>query len=68
MKILKNLKALKEQIELDFSRKTCNAYKKLSGWFSERTKNIILDLKNFSRLDEMVVNNIDLKKEIDTTL
>ena len=35
---------------------------------TERTKNIILDLKNFSRLEEAVINNVDLPKEIDTTL
>ena len=35
---------------------------------TERTKNIILDLKNFSRLEEAVINSVDLPREIDTTL
>ena len=35
---------------------------------TERTKNIIADLKNFSRMEEMVLNSVDLEKEIDTTL
>ena len=34
----------------------------------ERTKNIILDLKNFSRMDEMVFSECNIPKEIDTTL
>ena len=32
------------------------------------TKNIILDLKNFSRMEEMVLTQFDIPKEIDTTL
>lgn len=64
----KELKELKEQIELDFIKEDLPMLIKSCQDGSERTKNIILDLKNFSRLDEMVVNNIDLKKEIDTTL
>lgn len=64
----KELNALKEQIELDFLKEDLPMLIKSCQDGSERTKNIILDLKNFSRLDEMVVNNIDLKKEIDTTL
>lgn len=35
---------------------------------TERTKNIILDLKNFSRLEEIALTDVDLPKEIDTTL
>lgn len=64
----KQLKDLKEQIELDFIQEDLPMLIKSCQEGTERTKNIILDLKNFSRLDEMVVNNIDLVKEIDTTL
>ncbi len=35
---------------------------------TERTKNIILDLKNFSRLEEIALTDVDLPKEIETTL
>lgn len=35
---------------------------------TERTKNIILDLKDFSRLEEVSLTDVDLPKEIDTTL
>lgn len=62
------LKELKEKIELDFLKEDLPQLIKSCHEGTERTKNIILDLKNFSRLDEQVVNNIDLPKEIDTTL
>ena len=35
---------------------------------TERTKNIILNLKNFSRMEESAITNVDLPKEIDSTL
>lgn len=62
------LKDLKDKIELDFIKEDLPMLIKSCYEGTERTKNIILDLKNFSRLDEMVVNNIDLPKEIETTL
>lgn len=64
----KELKTLKNKIELDFIKEDLPMLVKSCQEGTERTKNIVLDLKNFSRLDEMVINNIDLKKEIDTTL
>ncbi|MDD3594363.1 MAG: ATP-binding protein [Candidatus Gastranaerophilales bacterium] len=33
-----------------------------------RTKNIVSDLKNFSRAEEMIINEIDINKELNTTL
>lgn len=62
------LKDLKENIELNFIIEDLPQLIKSCQEGTERTKNIILDLKNFSRLDEQIINNIDLKKEIDTTL
>lgn len=64
----KQIKELKEQVELDFITEDLPMLINSCHEGTERTKNIILDLKNFSRLDEMVVNNINLPKEIDTTL
>lgn len=64
----KELKDFKEKIELDFIKEDLPMLIKSCKEGTERTKNIILDLKNFSRLDEIVVNSIDLPKEIDTTL
>ncbi len=62
------LKELKEKVELDFIKEDLPMLIKSCQEGTERTKNIILDLKNFSRLDEMVVSDINLPKEIDTTL
>jgi len=62
------LKNLKDKIELDFLKEDLPMLIKSCQEGTERTKNIILDLKNFSRLDERVLNNINLEKEIDTTL
>lgn len=64
----KQISKLKEQIELDFLKEDLPALIKSCQDGTERTKNIILDLKNFSRVDEMIINNVDLEKEIDTTL
>lgn len=66
--IRQELKELKEKWELDFIKEDLPMLIKSCYEGTERTKNIILDLKNFSRLDEMVVNSINLPKEIDTTL
>lgn len=62
------LKLLKDKIELDFIKEDLPMLIKSCQEGTERTKNIVLDLKNFSRLDEMVINNVDLPKELDTTL
>ncbi|MFA7658149.1 MAG: ATP-binding protein [Candidatus Gastranaerophilaceae bacterium] len=62
------LKELKDKAELDFIKEDLPMLLKSCQEGTERTKNIILDLKNFSRFDEMVINDIDLIKEIDTTL
>ena len=35
---------------------------------ADRAKNIIQDLKSFSRMEEMVLTQFDIPKEIDTTL
>lgn len=62
------IKELKEEIDLDFLKDDLPDLIRSCQEGTERTKNIILDLKNFSRLEEAVINNIDLPKEIDTTL
>ncbi|MDD3436549.1 MAG: ATP-binding protein [Candidatus Gastranaerophilales bacterium] len=62
------LKELKKQFDLDFIKEDLPMLTKSCHEGTERTRNIIMDLKNFSRLDEMVVNDIDLPKEKDTTL
>ena len=62
------IKALKEEIDLDFLKEDLPELIRSCQEGTERTKNIVLDLKNFSRLEEAVINNVDLPKEIDTTL
>lgn len=62
------LKKLKEKLELSFIKEDLPLLIKSCHDGTERTKDIILDLKNFSRVDEMVINDMDLPKEIDTTL
>lgn len=62
------IKQLREEIDIDFLR---GDIKDLIGSCVEgtqRTKNIILDLKNFSRMEAMVLTQFDIPKEIDTTL
>ena len=62
------IKELKEEIDLEFLKEDLPELIRSCQEGTERTKNIILDLKNFSRLEEAVINNVDLPKEIDTTL
>ena len=62
------IKALKDNIDLEFLKEDLPELIRSCQEGTERTKNIVLDLKNFSRLEEAVINNVDLPKEIDTTL
>ena len=60
--------SLKQYIDLDFVRDDGKDLIKSCIEGTERTKNIVLDLKNFSRMEEMVLTQFDVPKEIDTTL
>lgn len=62
------IQEIKDEIDLEFLKDDLPELIRSCQEGTERTKNIILDLKNFSRLEEAVVNNVDLPKEIDTTL
>ena len=62
------IEALKENIDYEFLKSDLPDLIRSCQEGTERTKNIILDLKNFSRLEEAVINSVDLPKEIDTTL
>lgn len=62
------IRELKEEIDLNFLKDDLPELIRSCQEGTERTKNIVLDLKNFSRLEEAVINNVDLPKEIDTTL
>lgn len=65
---LQKIKDLKEEIDIEFLKEDLPELIRSCQEGTERTKNIVLDLKNFSRLEEAVINNVDLPKEIDTTL
>ncbi len=56
------------EIDVDFIKSDLPDLLKSCKEGVNRTKNIIADLKNFSRLEEVVLSSIDLKKEMDTTL
>ena len=62
------IEALRKDIDLDFLRADIKDLIKSCMEGTQRTKNIILDLKNFSRMEEMVLTQFDIPKEIDTTL
>ena len=59
---------LKNEIDIDFLKDDIKELIRSCVEGTERTKNIILDLKNFSRMEEMVMTQFDIPKEIDTTL
>lgn len=62
------IKDYKKQIDLEFIKDDINDLIKSCIEGTERTKNIVLDLKNFSRMEAMVLTQFDIPKEIDTTL
>lgn len=66
--IKKKIEDLKKQIDLDFLRDDIKDLIRSCIEGTQRTKNIVLDLKNFSRMEEMVLTQFDIPKEIDTTL
>lgn len=65
---VKDINDFKQKIDMDFLRDDIGDLIKSCMEGVERTKNIILDLKNFSRMDEMVFSECNIPKEIDTTL
>lgn len=62
------IEKFKKQIDLEFLRTDIKDLIKSCREGTERTKNIVLDLKNFSRLGDVVLTRLNIPKEIDTTL
>lgn len=62
------IEKMKEEIDIEFLKDDIKELIRSCIEGTERTKNIILDLKNFSRMEEMVMTQFDIPKEIDTTL
>jgi len=65
---LEEINKYKKQIDIDFLHDDLKDLLKSCKEGTERTKNIVLDLKNFSRLGEIVLTELDIPREIDTTL
>ncbi len=65
---MKKINKKKADIDIDFIRDDVKDLIKSCVEGTERTKNIVLDLKNFSRMEEMVLTQFNIPKEIDTTL
>ena len=65
---MKKISKKKADMDLDFIRDDVKDLIKSCIEGTERTKNIVLDLKNFSRMEEMVLTQFNIPKEIDTTL
>ena len=65
---LKIVKGIKAELDYEFIKSDLPELIRSCKEGTERTKNIILDLKNFSRMEEIALSNVDLPKEIDTTL
>ena len=59
---------MKKDIDYEFIKEDLPSLIKSCREGTERTKNIVQDLKNFSRLDANIVSTLNLPKEIDTTL
>src|SRR5574344_1742768 len=61
-----NIEKYKKEIDFDFIKEDLPSLIRSCQEGTDRTKNIVADLKNFSRMEEMVINSVDLEKEIDT--
>lgn len=64
----KEIEEYKEEIDIEFLRTDIKDLIVSCRDGADRAKNIIADLKNFSRLDETTLTEFDIPKEIDTTL
>ena len=64
----KEIKNLKKEIDYDFLKDDIKEIIKSCSEGSERSKQIILELKNFSRLDQGDIKEINVNESIDSTL
>ncbi|NLF83168.1 MAG: HAMP domain-containing protein [Candidatus Gastranaerophilales bacterium] len=64
----KEIEDLKEDIDYEFLKDDIQELIKSCTDGAERSKQIVLDLKDFSRLDQGVIKDIDLNESIDSTL
>lgn len=64
----KQIANYKNEIDIEFIKSDLPKLIKSCLEGTDRTKNIITDLRNFSRFGEMTIGKINLEKEINTTL
>lgn len=64
----KEIEDFKQDIDYEFLKDDIQELIKSCTDGAERSKQIVLDLKDFSRLDQSVVKEIDLNESIDSTL
>ncbi len=62
------IKKFKDEIEYDFIKEDIQELIKSCIEGAERSKHIVLELKDFSRLDQGVIKEIDVNESIDSTL
>jgi len=65
---LSEVNEMKQELEYEFIVEDIGALLKSCYDGAERSKQIILDLKNFSRLDEALVKEVDIHEGIDSAL
>ncbi len=64
----KEIDELKNEIDYEFLKNDILELIKSCADGAERSKQIVLDLKNFSRLDQSLIKEIDINESIDSTL
>ena len=64
----KEIAQLKDSIDYEFLKTDLPDLIKSCKEGADRAKNIIQDLKSFSRMEEVAITDVDLSKEIDTVL
>ena len=63
-----DIEKLKQEIDYDFLKSDLPDLIKSCKEGADRAKNIIQDLKSFSRMEEAAITDVDIPHEIDTTL
>ncbi len=64
----KEIEDYKEEIDYEFLKEDLSELIQSCADGAERSKQIILDLKNFSRLDQSQIKEIDVNESLDSTL
>jgi signal transduction histidine kinase/ligand-binding sensor domain-containing protein len=68
LEFLRELNEFKKQIDYEFVTSDLDTLLNSIKNAAERIRHIVLDLRNFSRLDEVELNEVDINASIDTTV